>query len=123
MMSSDMNSAGPTSRAAANTRSQWGRSGSRSMCLCRFSIITMAASIIAPIAIAIPPRLMMLALMPSQRISASAISTPSGRVARATSALRACNRNNAQTRPTMIDSSISVRHNVLMEPWIRFERS
>ncbi len=96
-----MNSAGPTSRAAANTRSQWGRSGSRSMCLCRFSIMTMAASIIAPIAIAIPP----------------------SSVPRATSALRACNRNSAQTIPTMIDSSISVRHNVLIEPWIRFERS
>src|SRR6266704_2015103 len=101
---------------ALNTRSQWGLSGSRSMCLCRFSIMTMAASIIAPIAIAIPPRLMMLALIPSQRVRASAMSTPSGSVARATSALRVCSRNNAHTRPTMIDSSISVRHNVLIEP-------
>src|SRR2546430_14732505 len=51
MIRRDMNSAGPTSRAAANTRSQWGRSGSCSMCLWRFSSITIAASIMAPIAI------------------------------------------------------------------------
>src|SRR5437667_407478 len=119
IMRRDMNSAGPTSRAAAKTRSQCGRSGSRSMCLWRFSIMTMAASIIAPIAIAIPPRLMMLPLIPSQRISANAMSTPSGKVASATRALRACNRNSAHTRPTMIDSSINVRHSVLIEPWIR----
>src|SRR6058998_3271259 len=45
MIRRDMNSAGPTSRAAANTRSQCGRSGSCSTCLCRFSSITIAASI------------------------------------------------------------------------------
>ena len=54
-----MKSAGPTSRAAASTRSHEGRSGSRSMCLWRFSIITIAASIMAPMAIAIPPSDMM----------------------------------------------------------------
>src|SRR5438876_105646 len=55
MIRRDMNSAGPTSRAAANMRSQWGRSGSCSMCLWRFSSITIAASIMVPIAIPVPP--------------------------------------------------------------------
>src|SRR5438046_1367708 len=78
MMSSDMNSAGPTSRAAANTRSQCGRSGSWSKCLWRFSSITIAASIMAPIAIASPPRPMILPLMPSPRAPASEPRIPSG---------------------------------------------
>src|SRR5213596_2120229 len=119
MMSSDMNSAGPTSRAAANTRSQCGRSGSCSKCLWRFSSITIAASIMAPIAIASPPRLMILPLMPSQRVTASDTRMPSGSVAIATRALRACSRNTAHTSATMTDSSSSVRHSVLMDPWIK----
>src|SRR5213594_3916890 len=89
MMRSDMNSAGPTSRAAANTRSQFGRSGSCSTCLCRFSSITIAASIMAPIAMTIPPRLMILPLMPSQRVTASDTRMPSGSVAIATREQRA----------------------------------
>ena len=40
--------------------------GARSRCLCAFSIMTMAASIIAPMAMAMPPRLMMLEPMPEQ---------------------------------------------------------
>ncbi len=118
-----MNRAGPTSRAAANTRSQCGRSGSCSTCLCRFSSITIAASIIAPIAMAIPPRLMIFALMPSQRVTASDTRIPSGSVAIATRALRACSKNTAQTSATMTDSSNSVRHSVVMDPWIKSERS
>ncbi len=123
MMSSDMKSAGPTSRDAASTRSQWARSGSRSMCLWRFSIITIAASIMAPIAMAIPPSDMMLAFMPSQRITASAASMPRGRVAMATRALRAWRRNTTHTSATIIDSSISVRHSVRIERWMRSDRS
>ncbi len=119
MMSSDMNSAGPTSVAAAVTIRQWSvPSFSRSplsMCLCRFSIITMAASIMAPIAMAMPPSDMILALIPSQRMSASEARIPSGRVAIATRALRAWSRKSTQTRPTMTDSSMSVRKSVVMD--------
>src|SRR5213082_320769 len=89
MIRRDMKSAGPTSRAASKTRSQCGRSGSCSMCLWRFSSITIAASIMAPIAMAIPPRLMILPLMPSERVTASDTRMPSGSVAIATRALRA----------------------------------
>ncbi len=109
-----MNSAGPTSRAAAKTRSQCGRSGSCSICLCRFSSITIAASIMAPMAIAMPPRLMMLALMPSPRVMASAARMPSGSVATATKALRAWSKKSAHTSPTITDSSSRVRHSVLI---------
>jgi hypothetical protein len=64
------NSAGPTSVAAlirTAARVSWGPARSRR--LCAFSIITMAASTIAPTEIAIPPRLMMLELMPIRCIT------------------------------------------------------
>jgi hypothetical protein len=69
MISSEKNSAGPTSLQASSIASArcftvW-TAGSRSRCLCAFSIITMAASTIAPMAIAMPPRLMRLEFMPS----------------------------------------------------------
>ena len=67
------------------------------MCLCAFSIMTMAASTMAPMAMAMPPRLMMLELMPSQRMAMKAISTPTGSIRIATSALRTCSRNSTQT--------------------------
>ena len=61
MMSSEKNSGGPTSLAASIKISVRGLSGgARSKCLCAFSIMTMAASIIAPMAMAMPPKLMML---------------------------------------------------------------
>ncbi len=79
MMSSEKKSAGPTSlQASIIASSREPPSGSRSMCLCAFSIITMAASTMAPIAIAMPPRLMMFEFMPSRRIAMNAISTPIG---------------------------------------------
>ena len=66
MMSSEKNSDGPTSLAASISTSVRGFSGgARSRCLCAFSIMTMAASIMAPMAMAMPPRLMMLDEMPS----------------------------------------------------------
>ena len=50
------NNAGPTSLAASIRISRRGLSGwLRSRCLCAFSIMTIAASTIAPIAMAIPP--------------------------------------------------------------------
>ena len=94
MISSEKKSAGPTSCAAATTTRHRSSTDStpvssqrdgvpasapvavpaaarscastaRSRCLCRFSIITIAASIIAPIAIAIPPSDMMSAPTPT----------------------------------------------------------
>ena len=61
------NSAGPTSVAASMRISKRGfPGGARSRCLCAFSIMTMAASTIAPMAIAMPPRLMMLEPTPKR---------------------------------------------------------
>src|SRR5215831_17875975 len=66
MMSRLKNSAGPTSVAASIRICTRGLpAGARSRCLCAFSIITIAASIIAPIAIAMLPRLMMLEPSPT----------------------------------------------------------
>jgi hypothetical protein len=73
-----------------------------------FSIITTAASTIAPIAIAIPPSDMMLALMPWWRITRKAISTPSGSPMIATSAERRCHRKSTQTSATTANSSSSL---------------
>ena len=149
MISSEKNSAGPTSLQAARialarssnpnpspalplsgegvvapplTRGGW-EGFSRSRCLCAFSIITMAASTIAPIAIAIPPRLMMLEFMPSARIAMKAISTPMGNITIATSALRTCIRNTMHTSATMALSSSSVPFRFAMARLIRSERS
>ena len=61
------NSAGPTSTAASiSTRARGLSGGARSRCLWAFSIMTMAASTIAPMAMAMPPRLMMLELKPKR---------------------------------------------------------
>ncbi len=73
MISSEKNSAGPTSAAASPmtpqrscpVRSRPGcASCQRSRCLCAFSIITTAASTMAPTAMAMPPSDMMLAFTP-----------------------------------------------------------
>ncbi len=73
MISSEKNSAGPTSTAASPITRQRSSPASvwfgcscaqRSSFLCAFSIITTAASTIAPMAIAMPPSDMMLALTP-----------------------------------------------------------
>ena len=96
---------------------------SRSMCLWAFSIITIAASTIAPMAIAMPPRLMMFEFMPSRRIATKAISTPTGSMMIATSALRTWNRNTMHTSATITLSSNRVQRSVAMARWIRSERS
>ena len=96
MTSSEKNSAGPTSTDAAETRPHrsatvGGRpceASKASMCLCTFSTITTAASTIAPMAMAMPPSDMMLALTPCQRITTKAASTPTGSATTATSAER-----------------------------------
>ena len=124
MISSEMNSAGPTSRQASTiacVREPPG--GRRSRCLCAFSIITIAASIIAPMAIAMPPRLMMFEFIPRRRIAMKAIRMPTGSIRIATSALLTCSRNTMHTRATMTLSSRSVRLSVSMARWISSDRS
>jgi len=124
MISSEKNSAGPTSLQASMIASKRDSSGlSRSMCLCAFSIMTIAASTIAPIAIAMPPRLMMFEFMPSACMAMNAISTPTGSITIATSALRTCIRKITHTAATMIDSSISVRLSVSMARAMSSDRS
>jgi hypothetical protein len=91
--------------------------------LCAFSIITMAASIMAPMAMAMPPRLIRLEFMPSERMAMKAIRTPTGSIRMATSALRTCIRKTMQTSATIRLSSISVRFSVAMARWISSERS
>ena len=85
--------------------------------------MTIAASTIAPMAMAMPPRLMMLEPSPSSLMQTKAISTPTGSMRMATSALRTCSRNTMQTSATMTLSSISVRLSVSMARLIRSERS
>ena len=118
------NSAGPTSVAASiriATRDCPGLA--RSRCLWAFSIMTIAASTIAPIAIAMPPRLMMLEPSPNSFIAPNAISTPTGSISMATSALRTCSRNTMHTNATMMHSSSNVFLSVSMAALIRLERS
>ena len=56
--------------------------------------MTMAASIMAPMAMAMPPRLMMLEPRPSSFIARNDIRMPTGSMTIATRALRTCSRNN-----------------------------
>ena len=124
MISSEKNSAGPTSLQASIIACGSRFAGlSRSMCLWAFSIMTMAASTIAPMAMAMPPRLMMLEFMPSSRMAMKAISTPTGSMMMATRALRTWSRNTMQTRATMALSSSSVVLRLAMARRIRSERS
>jgi hypothetical protein len=63
--------------------------------------MTMPASIIVPMAIAMPPSDMMFALMPWWNITMNETRIPSGRRRMTTSALRKCTRNTKQIRATM----------------------
>ena len=124
MMSSEKNSAGPTSDAASiNIAMRHFSGGARSRCLCAFSIMTMAASIIAPMAMAMPPRLMMLEPMPSSLMAMNDIRMPTGSIRMATSALRTCSRKTMHTSATTRLSSNSVDLRVAMARWISSERS
>ena len=124
MISRLKNSAGPTSTAAAMIASARDWPGfSRSRCLWAFSIMTMAASTMAPMAMAMPPRLMMLEPMSSACMAMKAISTPTGRVTIATRAERTCSRNTMHTAATTRLSSIRVDLSVAMARWISSERS
>ena len=85
--------------------------------------MTIALSTMTPIAIAMPPRLMMLALTPSRCITSRLASTLVGTTKIATNSLRAWSRNRMQTSPTTIISSTSVWRSVWIERSISCERS
>ena len=127
MISREKNRAGPTctalSRAISHRSTSRPSCSARSRCLCMFSTMTMAASVIAPIAIAMPPRLMMLELTPKARITRKENRMPSGRVTITTRADRAWNRNSAITAATISDSSSSFPSSVRTARRIRSLRS
>ena len=143
MISSEKNNAGPTSCADSTTtrhrsagessavsiRFDGGAPGgsfavmARSRCLCMFSIITIAASIIAPMAIAIPPSDMISAPTGTNRMARNATRMPTGSVRIATSAELACSRNTMHTSATMMLSSTSLSRNVAIARSMRLLRS
>ena len=83
----------------------------------------MAASTIAPTAIAMPPSDMMLELRPSRRIGMNAMATVTGIVMMGMSALGTCQRKIKITMATMINSSNRVCVRLSIERRIRSERS
>ncbi len=108
MISREKKSEGPTSVAASIRISVLDfLPSSRSRCLCAFSTITTAASTMAPIAMAMPPRDMMFALIPWWYITMNETRMPSGSVRIATKALRTWKRKSTQTSATMAISSRS----------------
>ena len=125
------NRLGPTSTAAPTITRLRGRgdppaatrSSSRSRCLWAFSTMTMALSTTTPTAMAIPPRLMMLVLMPSRCMASRLHRTLVGTTKMATNSLRAWSRNRMHTRPTTTISSTSVCRRVWTDRPIRSDRS
>ena len=91
--------------------------------LCVCSTTTMAASTIAPMAIAIPPSDMMFDVSPIMCIGMKAITIEIGIVKTGMIALGKCHRKIRITMETMIISSISVSFRLSMERRISSERS
>ena len=92
-----------TSRAAANMRCRrgWCALGAcGSSRLTAFSTTTTAASTSMPMAIARPPKLIKLALMPTRRISKKVPSAASGSITATTSAARSSPRNRSSRMTT-----------------------
>ena len=94
-----------------------------SICLWTFSIITIAPSTIAPIAMAIPPKDIMLALTPCIFIIINATRIAIGRVIITTNDDRRWNKNAKQTNTTTINSSSNFPERLSIALWIRSERS
>ena len=88
-----------------------------------FSTITIEASTIAPMAIAMPPSDMILAVIPWPAIIINAANIPSGKVIIATRALRACNRKRKVIRATIRLSSKSLCSKYSTEPSMSLLRS
>ena len=112
---------GMAGRPAAS--SACSRSSSRSRCLCEFSTMTMDESTITPMAIAMPPRLITFALMPTRCMMRMLDNTPVGTTNTATSSLRACRRNRMHTSATTVISSSSVSLSVAIDRSMRSLRS
>jgi len=91
--------------------------------LCAFSIMTMLASIMAPMAMAMPPRLMMLLPMPNSFISRKVVPMTRGRMSSTISDERRCMRNSPMTATTMMLSSMRVLLRLPMALSINPERS
>ena len=107
-MRREKNRAGPTSLEAAAMIAQWSlRPRSRARWRWAFSICTMPASTMAPTAMAIPPRDMMLALIPWPHMTMKETRMPRGRVKTAAKALRKWSRKSPQTAATTRHSSTS----------------
>ena len=68
----------------------------------------MTASTIAPMAMAMPPSDMMFELMPCSNMTRNEISTATGKMMMATSALRRCSRNARHTSATTMLSSMQL---------------
>ena len=68
----------------------------------------------APMAMAMPPKLIKLEFMPSQRMAMNAIKMPTGNINMATSALRTCSKKTKHTAATISDSSSKVLLSVAM---------
>ncbi len=81
------------------------------------------ASTMAPIAIAMPPSDMMLALSPCASIGTNASATATGSDSTGIMAVRRCHRNSTITRLTISSSSHSTCTSVCMARWISSERS
>ena len=96
---------------------------SRSKCLCAFSTMTRLASTMTPMAMAIPPSDMMLALMPSSFMMRSEARMPTGTVTRATKALRTWRRKTITMRATTSSSSQICVVSVPTARLMRAERS
>ncbi len=126
MISSEKKIAGVTSLAASASsacRSAPLAFGACSSRLCAASIITISASTVAPIAMAMPPRLMMVDGMSSSAMGMNDSATLIGSDRIGSSELRMCNRNRMITRLTVIPSSISACFSVSIERPMRAERS
>ena len=114
MIRREKNSGGPTSLLASMTTRHLSDSGLSSIFLCTFSIITIAPSIMAPMAIAMPPRLMMFALILRYLMTINEMRMATGSMRMATRALLKWRRKIMQTSETMTDSSISFPFRVSM---------
>ena len=77
----------------------------------------------APMAMAMPPSDMMLALMPCHCMTPKAARMPIGRLRITTRDERRCHRKSAHTRATMTNSSTSRLLRVSMARWMSPERS
>src|SRR5205814_8019109 len=92
-------------------------------CLCAFSIMTIAESTMAPMAMAMPPNDMMLLVTCIHHIGMNERIMAMGSVMMATNAERMCQRKTRQTSATTMLSSINFSRKVAMARLIRSLRS